>query len=67
MQFPQRAAKPLRAKAGMNVTQMHYAKKGIVTPEMEYIAIRENEGRRKRWKQERRREFRRQHSAADYA
>jgi len=35
--------KPLRAKAGMNVTQMHYARKGIVTPEMEYIAIRENQ------------------------
>ncbi|MBV8658483.1 MAG: phosphomethylpyrimidine synthase ThiC, partial [Burkholderiales bacterium] len=34
--------KPLRAKAGANVTQMHYAKRGIVTPEMEYIAIREN-------------------------
>jgi phosphomethylpyrimidine synthase len=33
---------PRRAKAGMNVSQMHYAKKGIVTPEMEYIAIREN-------------------------
>ena len=33
---------PLRAKAGGNVTQMHYAKKGIVTPEMEYVAIREN-------------------------
>ena len=37
--------KPRRAKAGMNVTQMHYAKKGIVTPEMEYIAIRENQRR----------------------
>ncbi|SFZ70302.1 phosphomethylpyrimidine synthase ThiC [Chitinimonas taiwanensis] len=34
--------KPLRAKAGANVTQMHYAKQGIITPEMEYIAIREN-------------------------
>lgn len=34
--------KPLRAKAGANVTQMHYAKRGIITPEMEYIAIREN-------------------------
>lgn len=45
MQFPQSGAKPLRAKAGMNVTQMHYAKKGIITAEMEYIAIRENEGR----------------------
>jgi phosphomethylpyrimidine synthase len=37
--------KPLRAKRGMNVTQMHYARKGIVTPEMEYIAIRENQRR----------------------
>nr|WP_324259412.1 phosphomethylpyrimidine synthase ThiC [Cellvibrio fontiphilus] len=34
--------KPRRAKPGMNVSQMHYAKKGIITPEMEYIAIREN-------------------------
>lgn len=34
--------KPRRAKAGMNVTQMHYARKGIITPEMEFIAIREN-------------------------
>jgi len=33
----------LRAKAGANVTQMHYAKQGIVTPEMEYVAIRENQ------------------------
>ncbi len=33
---------PRRAKAGSNVTQMHYARKGIVTPEMEYVAIREN-------------------------
>ncbi len=37
--------RPLRAKAGKNVTQMHYAKQGIVTPEMEFIAIRENLGR----------------------
>ena len=35
--------KPLRAKSGSNVTQLHYAKKGIITPEMEYIAIRENQ------------------------
>lgn len=34
--------KPRRAKTGGNVTQMHYARRGIVTPEMEYIAIREN-------------------------
>jgi phosphomethylpyrimidine synthase len=33
---------PRRAKAGKNVTQMHYARQGIITPEMEYIAIREN-------------------------
>lgn len=35
--------KPLRAKKGKNVTQLHYAKKGVITPEMEYIAIRENQ------------------------
>jgi phosphomethylpyrimidine synthase len=33
---------PRRAKAGQNVSQMHYARRGIITPEMEYIAIREN-------------------------
>ena len=37
---------PRRAKAGANVTQMHYARRGIVTPEMEFIAIRENLRRR---------------------
>ena len=36
---------PRRAKSGANVTQMHYARRGIITPEMEYVAIREN-GRR---------------------
>jgi len=34
--------KPRRAKAGVNVSQMHYARKGIITPEMEFVAIREN-------------------------
>lgn len=34
--------KPLKAKEGANVTQLHYARKGIITPEMEFIAIREN-------------------------
>lgn len=34
---------PRRAKAGKNVSQMHYARQGIITPEMEYIAIRENQ------------------------
>ncbi len=36
---------PRRAKAGKNVSQMYYAKQGIITPEMEYIAIRENQRR----------------------
>ncbi|HET6675238.1 MAG TPA: phosphomethylpyrimidine synthase ThiC, partial [Nitrospiraceae bacterium] len=39
----QHIRKPLKATSGMNVTQMHYARKGIVTPEMEFIAIRENQ------------------------
>ncbi|HOO82837.1 MAG TPA: phosphomethylpyrimidine synthase ThiC, partial [Alphaproteobacteria bacterium] len=43
--FPASPEKPLRAKPGQNVTQMHYARKGIITPEMEYIAIRENQAR----------------------
>jgi len=38
--------KPRRAKPGMNVSQMHYARRGLITPEMEYIAIRENLQRR---------------------
>src|SRR5688572_30344387 len=37
--------KPRRAKPGMNVTQMHYARKGIITPEVEFIAIRETQRR----------------------
>ncbi|HXO41098.1 MAG TPA: phosphomethylpyrimidine synthase ThiC, partial [Thermoanaerobaculia bacterium] len=37
--------RPLRARAGANVTQMCYARRGIVTPEMEFIAIRENQAR----------------------
>ncbi|MFV0939566.1 phosphomethylpyrimidine synthase ThiC [Bacillus thuringiensis] len=39
--FPQMDRKPLRAKQGANVTQMHYARNGIITSEMEYVAIRE--------------------------
>ncbi len=38
---------PLRAKAGAGVTQLAYARAGIITPEMEYVAIRENVGRAK--------------------
>ena len=37
--------KPRAAKAGKNVSQMHYARQGIITPEMEYVAIRENQRR----------------------
>ncbi|MEY4763619.1 MAG: hypothetical protein RI907_292 [Pseudomonadota bacterium] len=36
---------PRRAKAGRNVTQMHYARQGIITPEMEFVALRENQRR----------------------
>ncbi len=43
--FPALKRTPLRAKAGRCVTQMHYARQGIITPEMEFIAIRENLGR----------------------
>jgi len=38
--------KPLRSRSGANCTQMHYAKKGVITPEMEYIAMRENMARK---------------------
>jgi phosphomethylpyrimidine synthase len=43
--FPALRRTPLRAKPGSCVTQMHYARRGIITPEMEFIAIRENLGR----------------------
>ncbi len=43
--FPNVRRQVLRARAGMNVSQMHYARKGIITPEMEYVATRENLGR----------------------
>src|SRR5688572_19356000 len=46
-EFPGLRRAPLRAKNGACVTQMHYARKGIITPEMEYIAIRENLGRQR--------------------
>lgn len=42
VRFPGRIL-PRRARAGANVTQMHYARRGIVTPEMEFVAIRENQ------------------------
>jgi phosphomethylpyrimidine synthase len=43
--FPNVVTRPLRARAGANLSQMHYAKRGIITPEMEYVATRENLGR----------------------
>ncbi|RYY27983.1 MAG: phosphomethylpyrimidine synthase ThiC [Sphingomonadales bacterium] len=43
--FPNVVKQPLRAKPGMNVSQMYYARRGIITPEMEYVATRENLGR----------------------
>ncbi|MFT3848147.1 MAG: phosphomethylpyrimidine synthase ThiC [Propionivibrio sp.] len=45
LRFPGLHRKPLRAKTGKNVTQLHYARQGIITPEMEFIAIRENNNR----------------------
>jgi len=47
MRFPGLQRRPLRARPGANVSQMHYARRGIVTPEMEYVAIRENNNRRR--------------------
>ena len=55
--FPKTRVKVLRSKPGQNVTQMHYAKKGIITPEMEFIAIRENQ-KRKQWTENAERENR---------
>ena len=55
--FPKTRDRVLRAKPGRNVTQMHYAKKGIITPEMEFIAIRENQ-KRKQWVEDSEREQR---------
>jgi len=51
---------PLKAKTGRNVTQMHYARAGIITPEMEYVAIRENQ------KREHLREITRQHPGESF-
>ena len=45
LRFPGLHRTPRRAKAGANVTQMHYARRGLITPEMEFIAIRENMNR----------------------
>jgi phosphomethylpyrimidine synthase len=43
--FPGLRRAPLRARRGCRVTQMHYARRGVVTPEMEFVALRENMGR----------------------
>jgi phosphomethylpyrimidine synthase len=47
-EFPNVVKNPLRAKPGQAVTQIAYARRGIITPEMEYVAIRENIGRAQR-------------------
>ena len=44
-QFDRAGLRPLRAKQGKNVSQLHYARKGLITEEMKYIAARENLGR----------------------
>jgi phosphomethylpyrimidine synthase len=44
-EFPGLRRQPLRAKPGRAVTQMHYARRGVITPEMEFVAVRENLGR----------------------
>jgi phosphomethylpyrimidine synthase len=46
LRFPGLRRKPRRAKPGRNVTQLHYARQGVITPEMEFVAIRENNNRR---------------------
>ena len=56
----QNIRKPLKAKPGKNVTQLHYARKGIITPEMEFIAIRENQ------KIQDLQEIRKQHPGEDF-
>ncbi|HCU25325.1 MAG TPA: phosphomethylpyrimidine synthase ThiC, partial [Deltaproteobacteria bacterium] len=43
LRFEQTPRRPRRAKPGATVTQMHYARRGIITPEMEFVAIRENQ------------------------
>ncbi len=50
IEYPGLKRNPLRGKKGSPVTQMHYARQGIITPEMEYIAIRENLGREAAYK-----------------
>ncbi|MFI2794488.1 phosphomethylpyrimidine synthase ThiC [Haloferula sp. A504] len=49
-EYPGLKRKPLRASAGHPVTQLWYARQGIITPEMEFVAIRENLGRREEYK-----------------
>ena len=48
-EFPASRRRVLRAKAGSCVTQLHYARRGVITPEMEFIAIRENLGHEAAW------------------
>src|SRR5262249_47754228 len=68
-EFPGLRRQPLRARAGSSVTQLHYARRGIVTPEMEFIAVRENLGREEAFKAVRdgdRSSLRHQHSGESF-
>ena len=58
--------KPRRAKSGANVSQMHYARQGVVTPEMEYIAIRETLQRNELRKDPRYTKLLKQHKGQDW-
>ncbi|MGJ8515928.1 phosphomethylpyrimidine synthase ThiC [Carnimonas bestiolae] len=57
---------PRRAKAGRNVTQLHYARQGIITPEMEYIALRENQQRQQLRSQHAEHEMAHQHPGQSF-
>ncbi|MBT8123591.1 MAG: phosphomethylpyrimidine synthase ThiC, partial [Gammaproteobacteria bacterium] len=57
---------PRRAKPGSNVTQMHYAKQGIITPEMEYIAIREDMRLQEHRKDPRYKKLLKQHAGVNF-
>jgi len=62
----QHLRQPLRATAGKNVSQMHYAKQGIITPEMEYVAIRESLKLQELRKDERYTKLLKQHPGHDF-
>ena len=64
--FPGLKRAPLRAVKGGNVSQMHYARKGIITPEMEYIAVREMLGRQQNADKYKQTDLRHQHPGQSF-